>query len=189
MRGVVLTLALLPGTAVAGQLDYTFASVDIVSVGGGTLQVSTENGALSSDSGYVPLRVFLTNSARAAQTVHLSFDSNMPGAAPITRTVEVDGGERRFVHLYIPAELTYGALSARAPGITEGGRQSVHFSKVTNPQQAVLSLGTAEEFETLVEEGPVYSDHKVMVQTVPAPDAPPELAGYVGYDAVVLPAT
>ncbi|MFZ5468146.1 MAG: hypothetical protein ACOZIN_01810, partial [Myxococcota bacterium] len=42
---------------------------------------------------------------------------------------------------------------------------------------------------TLVEEGPVYSDHKVMVQTVPAPDAPPELAGYVGYDAVVLPAT
>lgn len=177
------------GLATLGAtLAYQFATVSRVDVGGGRTRVSVESGQVTPRGGYFPMRVFIDNTLGPKQTVALTLRGNVSrGVHSVSRAVEVEAGERRVVSVPVLAEMRYGTVEARGPGITERGAGSVYFTATHKPQRALLSLGQPEQFEQFVGHAPSYSGSDVYVSTIPALEAPTELAAYVGYDGVILP--
>lgn len=169
-------------------LRYQLAQLQRVTVGGGATKVSAETNAPTPASGSFPVRVFIDNSAGPRQVISLSYRGNVTGSFhTVSRQVEVNAGERRVVNLPAPSEMRYGTLRASGPGITEGGEASVYFNGTYAPNKVVLSLSGPEKFEQFIGKPPSYSRADVFVMTIPAPEAPVELAAYTGYDAVILP--
>ncbi|MEW5743375.1 MAG: hypothetical protein AB1938_30980 [Myxococcota bacterium] len=169
-------------------VKYQLAQLQRATVGGGATKVSVETNAPTPAFGTFPVRVFVDNSSGPRQTISLSFRGNVGGGFhTVNRQVEVNPGERRVVNLPTPAELRYGTLRASGPGITEGGEASVYFNATYAPQKVVLTLSGPERFQAFIGKPPSYARADVFVMTIPAPEAPSELAGYVGYDAVILP--
>ncbi|MCC6335575.1 MAG: hypothetical protein IT380_16485 [Myxococcales bacterium] len=175
-------------TAPSVLLKYQLAQLQRATVGGGATKVSVETNAPTPAFGTFPVRVFVDNSTGPKQTISLSFRGNVGGGFhSVARQVELNAGERRVVNLPAPAELRYGTLRASGPGITEGGEASVYFNGVYASQKVVLTLSGPERFQAFVGKPPSYARADVFVMTIPAPEAPVELAGYLGYDAVLVP--
>jgi hypothetical protein len=166
--------------------DYQLAQLLRETVGGGATKVSVETNAPAPSFGTFPMRVFVDNSAGPRQTIALTFRGNVGGALhTVSRQVEVDTGERRVVNVPVPCDMRYGELDASGPGITEGAKTSIHFTQYS--RKVVLSLSGPERFQAFVGKPPSYRHADVLVMTIPAPEAPVELASYLGYDAVILP--
>lgn len=169
-------------------LKYQLAQLQRATVGSGATKVSVETNAPTPSFGTFPVRVFIDNSTGPQQTIRLTYSGNVTGSGhSVTRDVEVNAGERRVVNLPAPSEMRYGTLSAKGPGITEGGSTSVYFNGTYAPQRVVLTLSGPERFQSFIGKPPSYSRADVFVMTIPPAEAPSELAAYVGYDAVILP--
>ncbi|MBX5480801.1 MAG: hypothetical protein IRZ16_02965 [Myxococcaceae bacterium] len=172
-----------PVSANDGTLIYNFGQHPLVVVAEGTLQVTSENSTVSPRSGYMPMQVALRNSGKEAETVRLEFTYRGTSSATIRRVVEVPAASRKVVTIPIPAGATYGVLEASAKGIKEGGTESLYF---TQAQQAILALGTEEQFQDVARCAPDYNSYATYVRAIPPGEAPTELAAYVGFNEVVL---
>jgi hypothetical protein len=86
----------------------------------------------------------------------------------------------------VPVTLRYGVLEVR--GATVSGTAPVYFNAPAADQHLFLCLGEPQEFEEFVGHPPGYAAGPAMVTTLPLADAPTELAAYVGFDGVVVPA-
>lgn len=169
-------------------LDYQIAQVNRVEVAEGRTRVSVESNAPSPRAGSFPVRFFIDNSAGPSQRLTLSIRSTVGGgSAEVTRSVEVNAGERRTVNVPVQSELRYGQVRAEGPGIKENLGASMYFQSTYEPQRVVLSLSQPEAFEKFVGKSPRYSGANVLVHPIPPAEAPGELAAYLGYDAVVVP--
>lgn len=168
--------------------EYQLAQTSRLDVGGGKTKVSVETNAPTPSAGTFPVRVFIDNTVGPRQAIQLSFRSSVAGGFhSVERTVEVEQGERRTVNVPVPSEMRYGTLTARGPGITQGGEASVYFNGTYAPNKVVLALTRPELFEKFMGKPPRYSGANVQVMTVPPAEAPSELAAYVGYDALIVP--
>jgi hypothetical protein len=166
---------------------YQHVSVQRVEVSDGRTRVSVEVNSPTSSAGTWPMRVFIDNSLGLAGTVTLSFRGNAQGFHTVTRSVELQAGERRTVSIPVFADLRSGTLSASGAG-TRGGEAQVYFANTYGNNKLVLSLGKPESYERFVGKSPDYSGGSaVQVLSVPPAEAPSELAAYSGFDAVVLP--
>lgn len=172
-----------PNAPTDGTLVYNFGQHPLVNVADGDIQVTAENSTVAVQSGYSPLRVIVRNVGRDAQTVGLDFNCRGTASATIRRNVEVPAGGRVATILPVPAGATYGELTVHARGITKGGSAPLYF---TNSTQAILALGTDEQFQIAVRHPPDFSSYTTMVRTLPSDEAPAEVASYVGFDEVVV---
>lgn len=173
---------------VVSLFEYQFASPSRADVGGGPTKVSVETNAPAPTSGSFPVRVFLDNTQGPAQVVQLRLGAVVGGRQhSVERAVELRAGERLTALLPAFSEMRYGTLTARGPGITEGGSASVFFQATYPPQRVVLTLTTPEQFRSYLGRAPRYSDANVLVQAIPPGEAPTELASYLGFDLVVVP--
>jgi hypothetical protein len=131
--------------------------------------------------------VSIDHSTGPSQTLRLKSQSTAGGAQrSVERAVEVRAGERQQLALPVPAGMRYGKLVARGAGIQNATEPGVYFTYAYRPQRIVLSIGSPEEFEKVAGQRPVNTDPSVLVTPIAPLDAPAELAGYVGYDAVVV---
>ena len=177
------TAAPAPNAPTDGTLVYNFGQHPLVNVADGDIQVTAENSTVAVQSGYSPLRVIVRNVGRDVQTVGLEFNCRGTASATIRRNVEVPAGGRVATILPVPAGATYGELSVHARGITKGGSSPLYF---TNATQAMLALGSDEQFQTAVRRPPDFSSYTTMVRTLPSDEAPAEVASYVGFGEVVV---
>jgi hypothetical protein len=168
--------------------SYDFAQPQRLEVGGtGPTRVSVLNQLPMPVWGYGILQVGIDNSTGPSQTVRLDYVSNSgSGTRSVQRSVEVRAGERLQVSMPVPNALRYGKLSVRASGVVEGTEPGVYFTYAYRPQRVLLAIGGAEEFEKLAGQRPVNTDPAALVTALAPSDAPTELAGYVGYDAVAV---
>lgn len=170
--------------------DYQVAQVQRVDVASGKTRVAVETNAPSPRSGSFPVRFFIDNTQGPRQPITLGITAPVGGGShKVTRTLEIEAGERRVVNVPVPSEMRYGQISASGPGIGENSNASMYFQGTYDPQKVVLSLSRPEDFEKLIGKPPKYSGANVYVHPIPPAEAPGELASYLGYDAVVVPDT
>jgi hypothetical protein len=177
-----------PSSGVVSLLDYQIAQVSRVDVASGRTKVSVESNAPSPRAGSFPVRFFIDNTSGPRQTINLSIRSTTGGGLhTVSRSVEVNAGERRTVNVPVPSEMRYGTVRAEGPGITEDANASMYFQATYDPQRVVLSISRPEAFEKYVGKSPRYSGANVQVHAIPPAEAPGELASYLGYDSIVVP--
>lgn len=177
-----------PSGGLVSLLDYQIAQVSRVDVASGRTKVSVESNAPSPRAGSFPVRFFIDNTTGPRQVINLSIRSTVSGGMhSVTRSVEVNAGERRTVNVPVPSEMRYGTVRAEGPGISEDANASMYFQATYDPQRVVLSLSRPEVFEKYVGKSPRYSGANVQVHAIPPAEAPGELASYLGYDAIVVP--
>ncbi len=177
-----------PTSGVVSLLDYQVAQVSRIDVAGGRTKVSVESNAPSPRAGSFPVRFFIDNTSGPNQVVTLSIRSSIAGGMhSVTRSVEVNAGERRTVNVPVPSEMRYGTVRADGPGISEDANASMYFQATYEPQRVVLTISRPEQFEKFVGKAPRYSGANVQVHAIPPAEAPGELASYLGYDAIVVP--
>ena len=177
-----------PSTGLVSLLDYQLAQVSRVDVASGRTRVSVESNAPAPRSGSFPVRFFIDNTTGPRQVINLSIRSTVSGGMhSVTRSVELNAGERRTVNVPVPSEMRYGTVRAEGPGISEEANASMYFQPTYDPQRVVLSLSRPEQFEKYVGKSPRYSGANVQVHAIAPNEAPGELASYVGYDAIVVP--
>ncbi|MBX7099050.1 MAG: hypothetical protein K1X89_15170 [Myxococcaceae bacterium] len=171
------------------RVSWSLTSTNRNSVAGGRTRVSAVVSAPSPRSGYGLLQVEVDNSLGPDGTVRLVYSSNNAGARPAQKLVPVRAGERRQVLMPVPFHWRYGTLRASGAGIDETHNASVYFNAVYPVQPVVLSLGSESETEHFLKSRPQNNTGKsnITVVTLPAAQAPTELAAYVGFDAVLLP--
>jgi hypothetical protein len=175
-------------SGVVSLLDYQIAQVNRLDVASGRTKVSVESNAPSPRTGSFPVRFFVDNTSGPRQVINLSIRSSISGGMHlVTRSVEVNAGERRTVNVPVPSEMRYGTVRAEGPGITEDANASMYFQATYDPQRVVLSISRPEQFEKYVGKAPRYSGANVQVHAIPPGEAPGELASYLGYDAIVVP--
>ncbi len=171
----------------AAFTSYQHVSVQRTEVSDGRTRVAVEVNSPTSGAGMWPMRVFIDNSMGPAGTVLVSFRGNAQGFHSVSRSIEVQAGERRTVSLPVFAELRSGTVSASGAG-TRGGEAPVYFANTTGNARLLLNLGKPEAWERFVGRPPDYGvGGSVQVLSVPPAEAPSELAAYTGFDAVVLP--
>jgi hypothetical protein len=183
-----LDLASKPEETTKGRLAYQFSQVARVEVSDGRTRVFAESGALAPRAAYAPLRVTLDNGVGPRGRVTLRYRSRGPqGQATVSRSLELNAGERATVVLPIPIEQANGWLFAEGAGVSASPGASVYFDRSSSTQQRVLALGSPEAFEGFVGQEPVYADPEVKVLTATEAQAPTEPSTYLGFDAVVVP--
>ncbi len=180
-----LLQGLAEGAASPAPLSYNFSQRQPVPVGEGPLRVSVDNNTVSPRAGYALLRVTLENRADRADVATLRYQWRGQSSAFVQRVVEVPPGAHRVAWLPIPQGAGYGTFSATARGLSGPTEAGIHFTEPL--QQAVLSLGSDDDFQSLVGRAPDTTVYTVMVRTIPPEEAPHELAAYVGFHAVVVP--
>lgn len=166
-----------------GTLIYNFGQHPVVSVADGTILVTAENSTIAPKTGYMPLQVYVRNVGKEAELVRLEFTYRGSVSAAVRRDVTVPHGGRASVTLPVPAGANHGTLTAKAKGITEGGNVSLYF---TPANQAILAIGTEEQFQKRARRAPDYNSYNIYVRTMAPEDAPSELPSYVGFNEVVL---
>ncbi|HKQ67690.1 MAG TPA: hypothetical protein VJT73_00050 [Polyangiaceae bacterium] len=169
---------------------FAFAPWTLTQVGSDKTSVAVNASSAAPDWGYAPLRVSVDNGSGPRQKMTLSFIPN-DNLEPVTKTIDLEAGERRSFVLPVPVEYHYGRIEAHAPSINEREGAHVYLGSRGNAQRLVLSLGTEEEFERAVgllsARSPADASARVRVVTLPIALAPLELAAYVGFDAVTVP--
>jgi hypothetical protein len=189
---LVLALAGTPDDAYEATTtgDYAFANARTQDIGSGMTKVTAEAQLPTPRFGYFPLVVHVDNLLGPKQTLKLTFTSSGGGAGghSYTRSVELDAREARSIIVPVPSHLRYGVLSARGPGITQGGSASLYFNAVNARQRGVLNIGSAESFTKATAVEPSYAGTSAATQVVnlAASEAPSELLPYLGWDAVVV---
>lgn len=179
-----------PGSVPVAEkpFSYDFSQPQRIEVGGtGPTRVTALHQVPMPVWGYGILLVSIDNSTGPSQTLRLRYQSTAGGGQrSVERAVELRAGERQQLALPIPAGMRYGKLVARGAGIQNATEPGVYFTYAYRPQRIVLSIGSPEEFEKVAGQRPVNTDPAVLVTPIAPQDAPSELAGYVGYDAVAV---
>ena len=170
----------------SGVLNYQFASAQRVVVSDGPTRVSAESNTPAPARGGFALRAFVDNAAGPQGTLELVFHQSGQTAR---RAIELGAGERRVVDLPLLSTMRAGSLTAAGVGTSPGSEVArVVFQSVYSPQRVVLALGQPKDFERFIGRSPSSAEEATtLVTTIPADEAPSELAAYTGYDAVVLP--
>lgn len=169
-------------------LDYQLSQTQRAEVADGRTKVSVETNAAAPAAGSMAVRFFIDNSVGPAQAVRLEVQGSVGGGRHrASRVVEVKAGERRAVTVPVPADFYYGEASASGPGINKQLSANVYFQRVYDPQRAVLALAPGDDVVKFIGKQPSYSEANVQIVAVPASEAPTELAGYLGYDLVLVP--
>lgn len=178
-----------PEVAVVGSLlDYQLSQTQRAEVADGRTRVSVETNAAAPFAGSMAVRFFIDNSVGPEQAVRLQVQGSVGGGRHrVTRVVEVKAGERRAVSVPVPADFYYGEASASGPGISKQLSGNVYFQRVYDPQRAVLALAPGDDVVKFLGKQPSYAEANVQIVAVPAAEAPTELAGYLGYDLVLVP--
>ncbi len=167
-------------------LRYQFTQPHRLDIADGRTKVAVENGGALPMYGTAPVRFFIDNREGPTQTIQLQLSGGQPGAR-VLREVQVQAGERRTVALNIPIELRYGQARADGPGITSQQPGNVYFAQLYTPRKGVLTLSRTEDFERFVGTSPRHDDANVQVTVLLPDEAPQHLAGYAGFDLVVVP--
>ncbi len=169
-------------------IRYQFAQTNRVEIASGKTRVSAESGFVAPQNGYAMLRVFIDNTSGPRQTIELQFRANgAPGGHTVKQSVEVLEGERREVLMPVMAQMRSGQVTARGPGLTEGGESSVYFTGLYGSQQAMVSFGESANVETFLDERPEVSGADTTIGLLKPSQAPTEPLSYLGLDGVVLP--
>lgn len=170
-----------------GLFNYQFSQSERVEIAYGKTIVSVIGRGHTPWMGWFPLRVNVDNTQGPKQTVKTVFRTfaGAGGTSEVTRSVEVEAGQRMSFSMPVPSESRYGTVEVSSPVIGKQSNQ-VGFTSVYDQNRLVLTFGTPEEFEAFIHQKPDVTSGEDQVLPLPLEEAPVELASYMGLNAVFI---
>jgi len=171
-----------PQAAAAADTAFTYQTITgtLASDKAGRVLVNALQNQHAPRSGFIPMRVSLTNGMRP-QKVTLRF-TPMGSGRQVTQTVELGPDERRNLLFPVPT-CAWGTLDVRAP---DGDMPTMRMYFTRDDRFSLLWVGTDAQLGAAVGPPTTTQIPKVSVTTLPARELSGELSAYVGFDAVVL---
>jgi hypothetical protein len=147
------------------------------------LRITVATSALSPERGYLPVQVLLHDTRGKARVVDIVVTASMAGGAEVVRRrVEVGARQEVSAWLPMPVDAQGGLVRVTGPGLAP---HAFSFYSVKR-DDAVLVLGTRQEFDASSGLSPVEDHSGLAVRFIVPAQAPRELASYVGYPMVVV---
>jgi hypothetical protein len=166
-----------------GYMDSTGSLQNLETTDG--VRVTVRDRTLRAEHGYTPLEVIVHNSDAVPRPVKVSFRSYGPGAAVISRTLELAPRQRIATYLLIPSALQSGTFTVEGPNL-RSRNSTVYMDDPNAISTLVLGSSKALEAGTGVRRADENRTPQVHARFMAPQDAPRELGAYIGYDVVLV---